>query len=124
VDAVVDMFGPADLTLPMSWLQRIVLRRAFGTDSPSDARLMEASPVRYITRDAPPFLILNGAQDTAVPVEQAQALYQELLEAEVDVTLVIVENADHNFKPVGGEIFPSREAISELMADFFERTLK
>ena len=118
------MFGPADLTQPMSWLQRIVLRRAFGTDSPSDARLIEASPVQYVTRHAPPFLIMNGEQDTAVPVEQAQALYQKLLDAEVDATLVIVENADHNFKPIGGPINPTRTEISEMMGDFFDRYLK
>jgi acetyl esterase/lipase len=124
VDAVVVMFGPADLTQPMSWLQRIVLRRAFGTDSPTDARLIEASPVQCITSDAPPFLILNGEQDTAVPVEQAQALYQKLLETGADATLVIVENADHNFKPIGGPINPTRTEISDIMGDFFDRVLK
>jgi acetyl esterase/lipase len=124
VDAVVEMFGPADLTLPMNWLQRSLLRRAFGTDSPSDARLIEASPVQYIKPNAPPFLILNGEQDTAVPVEQAQMLHQKLLEAEVEVTLVIVANANHNFKPTGGEIDPTREEISALIGDFFDRTLK
>jgi acetyl esterase/lipase len=124
VDAVVVMFGPADLTQPMSWLQRIVLRRAFGTDSPDDARLIEASPVRYVTREAPPFLILNGEQDTAVPVEQAQALHRKLLAAEDEATLVIVENADHNFKPVGGPIKPTRTEISDIMGNFFDRVLK
>ncbi len=124
VDAVVDMFGPADLTQPMGWLQRWLLRRAFGTDSPNDPLLLEASPVQYVTRDAPPFLILHGEQDTAVPVEQAEVLYQQLLNAGVDATLVLVENADHNFKPIGGEISPTRAAISDLMADFFDRLLE
>jgi len=120
----VDMFCPADLTLPMSWLQRLFLRRAFGTDSPSDARLIEASPVQYVTRDAPPFLILNGEQDTAVPVEHAQVLYEKLSDAGVDVTLVIVENANHNFKPTGGPIKPTRTEISDIMGDFFDRLLR
>jgi len=124
VDAVVDMFGPADLTLPMSWLQRTVLRRTFGTDSPSDPRLIEASPVQYVTRAAPPFLILNGEQDTAVPVEHAQVLYEKLSDAGVDVTLVIVENANHNFKPTGGPIKPTRTEISDIMGDFFDRLLR
>jgi len=53
VDAVVEMFGPTDLTQSMGWLQRWLLRRAFGTDSPSDAKLIEASPIQYVTRDAP-----------------------------------------------------------------------
>jgi acetyl esterase/lipase len=124
VDAVVDMFGPMDLSLPMGWLQRWLLRRAFGTDSPNDARLIEASPIQYVTRDAPPFLILHGEQDTAVPVEQAQVLYQKLSDKEVVATLVIVENANHNFKPTSGEIKPTREEITALMGDFFDHTLK
>lgn len=124
VDAVVDMFGPTDLTAPMNWLQRPLLRRAFGTDSSTDARLVEASPVQYVTRDAPPFLLLYGEKDTAVPMGQAQALYQKLEDADVDVTLVIVENANHNFKPTGGPIAPSRTEISDMMADFFDRTLQ
>jgi acetyl esterase/lipase len=124
VEAVVEMFGPTDLTAKMGWLQRWLLRRAFGTDDPHALLLRQASPVNYATEDAPPFLILHGERDTAVPVEQAQALYQELLHAEVDATLVIVENANHNFKPTGGPITPTRTEISDLMADFFDRTLR
>jgi dipeptidyl aminopeptidase/acylaminoacyl peptidase len=57
-------------------------------------------------------------------VEQAQILYQKLSDIGDDVTLVIVENADHNFKPTGGPIEPGRIEISEMMADFFDRTLR
>ena len=124
VDAVVEMFGPTDLSKPMGWFQRWLLRRAFETDSPSDERLIKASPVQYVTREAPPFLILHGEQDKAVPVEMAHILYEKLSDVYVDVTLVIVENADHNFKPVGGAINPTRTEISELMGDFFDRILR
>jgi acetyl esterase/lipase len=123
-DAVVDMFGPTDLTGKLGWLQRWLLRRAFGTDSPDDPRLIEASPVSYVTGDEPPFLILHGEQDTAVPVEMAHVLYEKLSAAGVDTTLVIVENADHNFKPIGGAIDPSRAQISGIMANFFDRVLR
>lgn len=124
VNAVVEMFGPTDLTQPMGWLQRLLLRRAFGTDSPADRRLIEASPIQYVTPDAVPFLILHGAQDMAVPVEQAQVFYQEFSEAGLDATLVIVENANHNFKPTGGAIRPARSELSDMMADFFDRWLE
>jgi dipeptidyl aminopeptidase/acylaminoacyl peptidase len=99
----------------MGWL----LRRAFGIDSSSDKRLIEASLVQYVNSEAPPFLILHGKQDTAVPVEHAQALYQKLLDAGADAKLVIVENANHNFKPTGGLIIPTRADISNIMGDFF-----
>jgi acetyl esterase/lipase len=118
VEAVVEMFGPTDLTQPMGWLQRWLLRRAFGTDSSNDARPIEASPVQYVTSDAPPFLILHGEQDTAVPLEQARVLHQELLDANVETTLVIVENADTISNPLEessaphGLRFPISWAIS------------
>jgi acetyl esterase/lipase len=124
VDAVVEMFGPTNLTQTMGWLQRLLLRRAFGTDSPNDIRLSEASPIQYVTFEAAPFLILHGEQDTAVPIEQAQELYERLSEAGVDATFISVENADHNFKPIGGPINPTRTEISDIMGDFFDRVLQ
>jgi acetyl esterase/lipase len=124
VDAVVEMFGPMDLTQPMAWLQRLLLRRAFGTDFSGDARLVRASPIQYVNQDSAPFLIIHGKQDTAVPLEQAQLFYDKLLKTGVDATLIIVENANHNFKPTGGPIQPTRAEISDSMSDFFDRVLK
>jgi acetyl esterase/lipase len=124
VDAVVEMFGPMDLTLPMDWLQRQLLLRAFGTGSADSPLLHDASPVFYVSADDPPFLIMNGEQDSAVPPDQARAFYKVLDAAGVDATLVIVKNGNHNFKPTGGPISPNREAISVLMADFFDRVLR
>jgi len=123
VDAVVEMFGPTDLSMPMGFLQRLLLRRAFGTDNPQAESLHQASPVNYVRPDAPPFLIIHGEQDSAVPPEQAQALYQKLVAAGNTVDLMIVKNANHNFKPTGGVIQPSRQEISAAMADFFDQWL-
>ncbi len=124
VDAVVEMFGPTDLTAGFNWMQRLLLRRAFGTDDPLAPLLSEASPVNYITGDEPPFLILHGEQDDAVPLEQARVFHQKLVDAGVQVTLVTVTNANHNFKPTGGPITPTREEISSQMADFFDLWLR
>jgi dipeptidyl aminopeptidase/acylaminoacyl peptidase len=124
VDAVVEMFGPTDLTLPMDWIQRQLLRRAFGTDDPRSTLLRQASPVNYVTGEAPPFLILQGEQDSVVPVEHARVLYQKLLDVRVDTTMRLVQNGNHNFKPTGGPIQPAREEISAIMGAFFDRILK
>jgi acetyl esterase/lipase len=124
VDAVVDLYGPADLTAPMGWLQRWLRRRAFGTADPESPLLISASPVYQSPEAIPPFLIIHGDEDSAVPVEQSQALAEFLQKQNADVTLVIVENANHNFKPTGGAISPTRAEISGQMADFFDRTLK
>ena len=70
----------------------------------------DVSDITYCTMD--------GEQDTAFPVTQAQILYEKLLEVDVDATLVIVQNANHNFKPTGGTIKPTRTQISEMMGGF------
>jgi len=124
VDAVVEMFGPTNLTTQFGWLQRWLMHRAFGTDDPSNDLLHRSSPVYNVTSAAPPFLILHGEQDSAVPVTQAQELHQEFINAGAPSTLVIIKNANHNFKPTGGPIEPSRAEISNLMGDFFDIWLK
>lgn len=124
VDAVVEMFGPTNLVDHFNWFQRWLLRRAFGTDDPSSDFLHSSSPVYKVTSAAPPFLILHGEQDSAVPVTQAQELHKEFINADATSTLVIVKNANHNFKPTGGPIEPSRTEISNLMGDFFDIWLK
>ena len=43
--------------------------------------------------------------------------------AGVDATLVVVKNANHNFAPTGGPISPSREELSRMLGDFFDRVL-
>lgn len=52
-------------------------------------------PVNYVTKDAPPFLILHGNNDHTVPFSQGEALYNKLEEAGCDVTLLEIKDADH-----------------------------
>lgn len=52
-------------------------------------------PVYYVTKDAPPFLILHGNNDHTVPFSQGEALYNRLEEAGCDVTLLEIKDADH-----------------------------
>jgi acetyl esterase/lipase len=124
VEAVAVMFGPTDLTAPLNWFQGWLLRRAFGTDDPSSDLLHRASPIYTVPLMPPAFLILHGELDSAVPVSQAEAFQLELGREGVHSSLVIVKNANHNFKPTGGAIEPTRQEISNRMADFFDEHLK
>ena len=118
VQAVVDMFGPADLTVDFEGGGETV-RRAFGSFD-----LALASPVTYVSADDHPFLILPGEEDALVPIAQSEELLAKLQAAGVQAELVPVANAGHGFKPVSGQISPSREEISQLIVNFFEQTLK
>lgn len=52
-------------------------------------------PVTYVTKDAPPFMIIHGTEDHTVPFAQGELLHDRLEEAGCDVSLVAIEGADH-----------------------------
>lgn len=116
--AVVDMFGPADLTVAMVESSDTV-KTAFG-----DFDLALASPVTYASSDDPPFLILHGEKDALVPIEQSEILLAALQNVGVPAELTRVKNASHGFKPDGGEISPSRQELSQMIIAFFEEWLR
>jgi acetyl esterase/lipase len=103
VDAVVDWYGPADLTTPPppdSVAQPPELLPAphdilvGGQDQNAYAA---ASPISYVTPAAPPFLLVHGTADTTVRYLHSEVLARALTEAGVPVRLVPVEGADHIF---------------------------
>jgi len=118
VQAVVVMFGPADLTVGLGEGGNRA-KSIFG-----DFDLGLASPVKYVSADDPPFLILHGEKDTTVSIRQGEILLKELEQVNVPAELVPVANAGHSFQPDGGPINPSREEITQLVVEFFEKQLK
>ena len=124
VQAVVDLFGPADLPALLSTNAQLVGNRVFGSTSRDDSVLIQASPITYITRDDPPFLILQGDQDKTVPLAQSETLNAKLQAGGVPTQLVIVKNAGHGFAPTGGPISPTRTELTKLLADHFDKHLK
>lgn len=119
VQVVVDLFGPADLTVQFNLQQEQIGSPVF-----SNEQLEIASSVTYISQDDPPFLILQGDRDQLVPLEQSQILYDRLTAAGVPATLVIVRNAGHGFNSIGGAIDPSLADITQMIVEFFVGNLK
>ena len=123
VQAVVDGYGPADLTQDFAgfsaWGSKV-----FDATKSSLQIIMRASPVTYVSSDAPPFLIVHGEDDVLVPSSQSETLYQRLTAAGVPATLVLVENAGHSLKPAGSTMNPSRSEITQIIADFFDEHLR
>lgn len=126
VRAVVDFYGPADLTDAEGWPQGqpFVLDLVFGTSDLASAALAMASPTTHVTPDDPPFLILHGERDRLVPVRQSELLFQRLAAASVPVELVVVENARHGLVPDGGPIRPSEEELVAKVVEFFVANLR
>jgi acetyl esterase/lipase len=124
VQAVVDLFGPSDLTKIFEGSNSRLLQKVFGTPDHDSEIARLASPVNYVSNDDPPFLILHGEEDKLVPLSQSQILYDKLNEAGVQAELVVVKNAAHGFAPAGGQPIPSRPELTEMLADFFDEHLK
>lgn len=124
VQAVVDMFGPTDLTVLFEGANPALIQQVFGTSDRNSETLKRASPVNWVSSDDSPFLILHGERDPLVPVSQSQIFYEKLQAANVPATLVIVKNAGHGFTPMGGPISPTRQELTTMMGDFFDQYLK
>lgn len=125
INAVVDFCGPSDL-LSLDFpepLQRM-LEAVFPPGDRQKEMLKEASPVEYVTADAPPFLIIHGEYDNLVPPAQAQLFYTRLLKAGVPAELIIVKNAGHGFQPVNGKPGLTRTQMGHLVVEFFEKNLQ
>jgi len=125
VNAVVDLFGPVDLTRPFpaagSGGNVQALVDAFlGQPAASVPELArEASPVFHLDSQTAPFLIFHGDQDALVPVEQSRQFHQALQSAGIDSTYVEFKNEGHGFaQPASQERF-----ARELLA-FLARQLK
>jgi acetyl esterase/lipase len=60
-------------------------------------RVKEANPLTYVKSGLPPFLIMHGLNDVAVPAQQSKLFYQELVDKENNVSLYLINGLGHGF---------------------------
>ena len=116
VQACVPFYGVYDFTdrqshwgtsllLPM--LERFILKRRLRDDRDAFER---ASPMSRVRADAPPFLVIHGARDTLVPVDDARAFVGLLRAASKEpVAYAELPGAQHAF-----EVFSSERAAHTI----------
>jgi acetyl esterase/lipase len=61
-------------------------------------KVAHASPITYVTKDDPPFLIAHGTADPLVACHQSELLAAALRKAGCDVTFVKMTGAGHGFR--------------------------
>lgn len=76
--------------------------------------LLSASPINYITPDDPPFLIMHGDKDDAIPLAQAKEFYDALTSKGVRARFKIAHGKGHDIE--------SPENV-EIVRAFFLRNL-
>jgi acetyl esterase/lipase len=121
VQAVCDWFGPTDFLhlVPLtSKPNNPVALLLGGPVQENKEKAAQASPITYVAKGDPPFLIMHGDQDNVVPVTQSEEFTDALKKAGVEVTLRVLEGAGH-----GGPAFNSPEN-RKLIEEFFVKHLK
>lgn len=132
VQAVCDIFGPTDFWTVVKqanedqnvknifkWNQGDPYSNLIGAKLGEDKDKCDAvSPVHYVSKDNPPFLILHGDRDTLVPYAQSVELSDRLAKEGVEVTLQKLPGAGH-----GGPAF-ALPAVLKLTVAFFDKHLK
>ena len=78
-----------------------------------------ASPIKQLSKDDPPMLILHGTADTTTPVDQSTRLHEAAQEIGVESELIIIEGAPHSF-----HLQPKQRDLREEVIGFFDRHLK
>ena len=124
VQCVVDLYGPADFTVPSQQASdqaRQLVTLFFGGKKQEDAPELykEGSPVVHVSKKSAPFLIMHGDKDPLVPLDQSQRLDRALKQAGVESTLVIFANEGHGFSTA-----EDQKKRDELAADFLKKHLK
>jgi acetyl esterase/lipase len=129
VDAVVDWYGVADIATQSRHSEWRTAAGSFPPEVlvPPEDQLVggadeearaAASPISYVSPQAPPFLLIHGTADTVVPYLQSELLKEALAAAGVPVQLVPIEGAEHIFKN-----HQDIDAVVRLSVDYLAEAL-
>jgi acetyl esterase/lipase len=100
VQAVVSYFGPTDLSAyanDESAENSTFVPLLGGRFKDKPEAYKNASPINYVTKDAPPFLFVHGTKDWLVPIEQSRSMCKKLKDAGVSAEIVEIEGGSHGF---------------------------
>ena len=120
VAAVVDIYGPADLTTPFAQAANEVRRLMPKTYQEDPALYKLASPIFQLDASDPSTLILHGTVDSVVPVQQSDDLAKRLQELGVKYYYARLDGWPHTMDAAQ----PVNDYALQLMEKFLEETLK
>jgi acetyl esterase/lipase len=120
IKAVVDIYGPFDLTTPYSQTQRLVTRFIGRSYKERPELYREASPMTFLDKTDPPTLILHGTADNLVPISQADTLKARLDRLGIPNVYCRVPGMPHTMD-ISQRV---NDYSRKQMSDFFEKYLK
>lgn len=124
VQCVVNLYGPTDMTTEyarnISQTNSAVSQFFTGTYKEQPDAYAAGSPLKYVTSDDPPTLILHGTVDALVPINQADILAKKLTEQQVPYVYDRLPGWPHAMDVAK----PVNERCVWYMERFFARFLK
>ena len=96
-------------------LEKFVVKKKYATHREV---YLDASPVRVVRADAPPFFVLHGNDDSLIPVVEAQGFVDELRAvSKAPVAYAELPNAQHAFDIFGSpRAHQSAEAVARFLS--------
>ena len=127
VQAVCDVSGPSDLLRlyhdasdPSTRTRRKDISDIDallgGAAEQNKTKAIAASPITYVSKDDPPFLIIHGENDFSVPASQSELLAAALKEAGIETTLEITSR--------GHSVGLGGPTLRPIIKTFFDKHLK
>lgn len=120
IKAVVDIYGPFDLTTPYSRTHRLVTRLIGHSYDEKPELYREASPIEYLDKGDPATLILHGTADNLVPVSQSDTLKARLDKLGIPNVYCRVPGWPHTMD-LGQRV---NDYSRKQMSSFFDKYLK
>jgi pimeloyl-ACP methyl ester carboxylesterase len=122
----VSVSGLSDLSRMLKWVNSTQGRstsrterywdRFMGVSGPNDPALDAISPIKHLDAIKVPLLLIHGRDDTVVPFEQSQLMYDALRKQHKDVQLVTLKDEDHWLSRSQTRLQMLRESVAFLRA--------
>ncbi len=127
VAAVVSMYGIHDFIsaciawkpVPTEILQLFGIPAVNADTAPI---LIQASPVKYVSRGMPPFLLMHGSKDEDVPYEQSVEMCEKMKAAGARCDLITIPGAPHGMDH--WEPHPEFLWYKKALVDWLKKTLR
>jgi len=126
VGAVVSMYGIHDfISASIAWkpipADILQLFRIPAVKAKTAQILIKASPVVYVSKDMPPFLLMHGSNDEDVPYEQSVEMCNAMKNAGAQCDLITIQGAPHGMDHWEGH--PKFLWYKKALVDWLRKTL-
>lgn len=126
VTAVVSMYGIHDfVAAAVAWKplphELLDLFGIAAVNADTAATLIQASPVVYISKEMPPYLLMHGSKDEDVPYEQSVEMCEKMKKVDARCDLITIEGAPHGMDH--WEPHPEWLWYKKALVDWLKKTL-